>query len=471
MSHMNTIIYSSGGFCDVMACAALSSNNRATDNQRIIFMLNTVDNNADFERKTIKNIKKLLKDTEVTIDNIYNYCDDENIKTLDSDKLQAKYDNVSSVYLYAESSGLRIDCFFRAFEGSEFIVYEEGMLGYCADIYHNSELGGLSLISKYYTTNYFGKLLPQSLRQTSFKIKKYDEKIVRDYFTLIDPIALRYETSNYHQSVMMISAPLWRMGPLSYIDVLYAHVTAVNKILASGVVVYFKDHPRPEAKLFSQIHRLLEDDFKERFIDVSDVAMLAESIVEHIKPDAVVGFGSTVLFNAPHFYNVPSFRFSTELVAYSLGAKRQHLLNCVLKCQYIPHLDSLINVLNSNHDDKRSEIKIVFNSYLDNVDNSLENSFIDSVYNSLFIENIKVNNEIDIIRNVLNDGEVGTAKKDHLRMLLSNPILRYIKKTTESLLKIKICRQESYLALKEKNQNDANTIDFLLGIINKDLKK
>ncbi|CAK1931709.1 polysialyltransferase family glycosyltransferase [Vibrio crassostreae] len=471
MSHMNTIIYSSGGFCDVMACAALSSSKQSTDNQHIIFMLNTVDNNADFEKKAINNIKKLLKNAQVTIDNVYNYCDDGDIKTLDPEKLQAKYENVRSVYLYAESSGLRIDCFFRAFENSEFVVYEEGMLGYCADIFHNSELGGLSLISSYYTTNYFGKLLPQSLRQVSFKLKKYDEKVIRDYFTLIDPIAEKDTMSFSQQSVMMISAPLWRMGPLSYIDVLYAHVKAVKQILASGVVVYFKDHPRPEAKLFPQISRLLEDDYKERFVDVSEVAMLAESIVDYIKPDAVVGFGSTVLFNAPHFYNVPSFRFSTELVAYSLGAKRQHLLNCVLKCQYIPHLDSLVNVLNSSHDDKRSEIKREFDSYLEEVDSSLENPFIDSVYNSLFIENIKVENNIDIILDILNEGKIESLKKDRLKKIISNPFLVNVKMFIESLLKIKICRQESYVALKEKCKNDANTIDFLLDIINKDLKK
>ncbi|OLQ76083.1 hypothetical protein BIT28_18880 [Photobacterium proteolyticum] len=467
MSKQNIIIYTTGGFCDVMACSALFTNGDLTDDCNLIFVVNSVDRNVSFLEKTKANIKRLTDNDNVKIENVYDYCHDDDIKTLDSDLIKSSFKDVSKVYLYAESSGLRIDAFFRAFKDAEYIVYEEGMLGYCADIFHNSELGGLKLISKYYSTRYFDKLSPQSLRQVPFNVCSYDRQAIKLAFSKIDDVSPGSINQQDNISVMVVSAPLWRMGPLSYSDVLVEHLNVITSLLSTGATVYFKDHPRPEAKLYSQIRSLLDDNDRENFIDVSDVAMLAETIVDVLSPDAVVGFGSTVLFNSPHFYGVPAFRTSTEFVAYSLGARRQHVLNCALKCQYLPHIDELLEVLHTDCDNKKDMVKHTFDQFIEQTEESLDNQAINNVYEGMFVKNIPVSNDLKLIRNILYKGELPTAKASFLSQLYRTGYLRKLKIQLENIFQVKIMKQDTFKDIKKKLDSNDKTIEHLINVISK----
>ncbi len=462
---INILVYTTGGFCDVMACSALATNNDLGVISNISFLLNSVDKNERYEKQARKNLTKLLQCEELNLYNIYNYCDDQDINNIDGDKLKFDLPKIDKIYIFAESSGLRYDVFRALYPHSEIIVYEEGMLGYCADIFHNSELGGLAGVSKYYSTNYFSKLLPQSIRQVEFDIIPYDKELIQDFFSRVEVECDKETEEDFGNGVLFISAPLWRMGPLSHEEVLYAHLAAITDILSSGTKVLFKDHPRPDAKLFNRIRLCLEPELRALFIDVSNYAMLAEGIIDKYRPLAVVGFGSTALFNSYHFYNVPSFRVSTELVAYSLNSKRQHLLNCTLKCEYIPELNVLLEILSESFNDVKLEVTTAFQGFINSKPNSLDNELVNKVYNALFIENINVANEIPTIKDVLYKGDVKGKNSTFISYLYLKPTLRKLKVILESRTGLKIVEDRKLALLRLRLSNSEKTISKLLAYI------
>jgi hypothetical protein len=157
-----------------------------------------------------------------------------------------------------------------------------------------------------------------------------------------------------------------------------AHLELVRFLINQGMTVHFKDHPRPNYKLYNSLRDRLDLDQLEYFVDVSHIASSAEMVIELTEPSIVVGFGSTTLFNAYDLYDIPGFCFKTELVAASLNYAPQHVVNVALKVRYIPNVKQLKLIPSdvTSPDLYRAEAKKLFEEHLAKRSNSLEDTIV-----------------------------------------------------------------------------------------------
>lgn len=337
------LLYSTGGFCSAAGVTALQTLAEDNESYEDHMMLFSVDGNPRFRKDSEEQAMKLHGFE--SLEHLDDFILDWRINTVDVDALRQRYSDtpIEEIFVFAESSGIRFDALKSVFKGAKIVVYEEGMLGYCAGLFQNSHTGGLSSIDSFVSTNYFNLLEPQSLKGQKISLKKFDCSQLLENLRFLDTECSKIEPAT-EPSAFVCAAPLWRFGNVTFEEARDEHVKLIEILLASGLLVYFKDHPRPQMKLLPTIREQLDDADNLKIVDVSELSSVAEVAIEHLKPSIVVGFGSTALFNSYEFFGIPSFYYRTELVPASLNYTPQHVINAALKMRYIPNLKTIQNL-------------------------------------------------------------------------------------------------------------------------------
>lgn len=375
------LLYSTGGFCTAVGVSALETLEDENCHYEDHLLLFSVDANPQYREASERQAGK-LHDFK-SIRHLDQFILDPRLNTIDEAQFSSAYSGVDfgEVVVFAESSGIRFDTFVKAFRDAKIIVYEEGMLGYCGRLFHNSKTGGVSTIDRFLSTNYFNKLQPQAFKDKDTLIKKLNIDILREKLHNSAEITAENVGNRSEATALLCTAPLWRFGNISIEDTLEAHFNLVDMLLNSGLTVYFKDHPRPTFRLFRSIFAKMDADKRERLIDVSGISDTAEVLVDILSPTITVGFGSTVLFNSYEIYGVPSFRYKTELVPASLGYAPQHVVNAALKIRYIPDVAKIlqVNAEEETHDSYAAIAMGIFEGNLKKRTNSFDDPIIQRV--------------------------------------------------------------------------------------------
>ncbi|MES0809979.1 FkbM family methyltransferase [Roseibium sp. SCPC15] len=382
------LLYSTGGICTAIGVSALetiSENNVEYNDHLLLF---SVDGNPKFQTRSEEQARALHNFDQVH--HLEKFILDERLNTIDTKGLAANFSNtkIDEILVFAESSGTRFDALKKVFKGARITVYEEGMLGYCGKMFHNSKSGGLATSSRFISTNYFDKLFPQALKDLDVPVQKMHPDILRDKLNKSSQFNEALLSPSPKPTALLCTAPLWRFNRITIEQTTKAHVELANMLLEAGLTVYFKDHPRPTFKLFDSIRVQATEDYAQNLIDVTNYSSIAESIVDKLKPSITVGFGSTTLFNSYELYGVPSFRYKTELIPASLGYVEQHVVNAALKLRYIPSIKKIsqVNAREETHDSYQSLAKEIFKQNLNQRQTSYEDEIIQRVAKRLSVQ-------------------------------------------------------------------------------------
>ena len=288
------LLHTSGGFCTVVGVSVLDTlavDDVEYEDYLVIF---SRTRNPIFFSESERQAKKIHLFKRIFFLRDF-FVDKENSK-IDIELLASEIEvEINELFIYSDLNSLCLDAYRTVFRDAVITAYEEGMLGYCYDLFKESRTGGIHAISKIATTNYFRKVYPQILKQVELKVVRIEEETLRQNIQkYIDRSKFPTFQNKNNASVLVLSSPLWIKGKVSFEKVVSEHRSLVQILLEKGLIVYFKDHPRYLNQIYTKIYLTLPN--TENFINVSEICEFAEATIKQLNPSFVVGFGSTALF-------------------------------------------------------------------------------------------------------------------------------------------------------------------------------
>ena len=246
------LLHTSGGFCTVVGVSVLDT--VAVDGveyEDYLVIFSSTRNPIFFseserQAKKIHLFKRIFYFQEIFIDK-------KNSK-IDNDVLASEIGvEINELYIYSNMNSECLDAYRTVFRDAVITAYEEGMMGYCYDLFKESRTGGIHAISKLATTNFFKKIYPQILNQVELNVVRIEEETLRQIIhKYTDRSKFPTIQNKNNASVLVLSSPFWVNGKASIEMVVSEHRSLVQVLLEKGLIVYFKDHPRDLSKIYTK---------------------------------------------------------------------------------------------------------------------------------------------------------------------------------------------------------------------------
>ena len=335
------LLHTSGGFCTVVGVSVLDT--LAVDDveyEDYLVIFSDVRNPIFFsesgrQAKKIHLFKRIFFFQEI-------FVDKKNSK-IDTDVLASEIEvEINELFIYSNMNSECLDAYRTVFRDAVINTYEEGMMGYCYDLFKESRTGGIHAISKIVTTNFFRKIYPQILKQVELNVVRIEEETLRQNIQkYTDRSKFPTFQNKNNASVLVLSSPFWMQGKVSFEKVVSEHRSLVHNLLEKGLIVYFKDHPRDLKKIYTKIYLTLPN--TENFIDVSEFCEFAEATIKQLNPSFVVGIGSTALFFSYSLYKIPAFVYWSKFSLAVYSHEPQDLVAAAIFLRYLPQVKSILS--------------------------------------------------------------------------------------------------------------------------------
>ena len=370
------LLHTSGGFCIVVGVSVLDTLAVDDVDYEDYLVISSNTRNPIFFSESEKQAKKIH-----LFKRIFIFQDKKNSK-IDTEVLASEIEvEINELYIHSTLKSEFLDAYRTVFRDAVITAYEEGILGYCYDLFKDSRTGGIHAISKIATTNFYRKVYPQVLKQVELDVVRIEEETLRQNIQKYTDSSKFPTFQNKNKaSVLVLSSPLWVITKNTFEKVVSEHRSLVQILLEKGLIVYFKDHPRRLNKIYTKIYLTLSN--TENFIDVSDFCEFAEATIKQLNPSFVVGIGSSALFFSYSLYKIPAFIYWSKFSLVTFNHMPQDIVNAAIFLRYLPQVKSILSqdIKNLTANEVRAKATGIVEEQLSNRGSSLDDPVVQGAY-------------------------------------------------------------------------------------------